>query len=212
VPVRAEAPSDEVSETALTAYLIALEPTAPLTRAGQRFAPVVVRLRYLICADSPDAGEVLRLLESVVTAALDLSTLDGHGVEANLEPVPTETWLALGARPRPSFTLRVDARHVRTPEQTPFVREPLKLMTGTVRSLTGRLLGPDDVPLTGAEVTVMSTGAADRTSPGGTFTFGAVPTGGPIRLVVRAKGRMFIADVDPGDGDPVVVRCNPLEG
>src|SRR5688500_9756204 len=82
VPVRAEAPSDDVTGTALTAYLIGLEPTAPLSRAGQRFAPTVVRLRYLVCADAPDAADVLRLLEAVVTAALDLPAPDGHGIEA----------------------------------------------------------------------------------------------------------------------------------
>jgi hypothetical protein len=211
VPVLADAPSDGSVEPALTAYLLTLEPTAALTRGGRQQSSVVVRLRYLVCATAADPVQALGLLDTVVNAALDLTALGSHGVEVDLEPVPTETWIAFGARPRPSFTIRVEARHARQPQKRPMVREPLKLTGGTVRSLTGRLLGPDDVPLTGAEITVMATGAADRTSPVGTFSFGAVPGGGSVRLAVRAKGRMFTADVDPDD-EPVVVRCNPLEG
>jgi hypothetical protein len=212
VPVLAGVPADGATQPALTAYLLGLEPTASLSRAGQLPAPVVVRLRYLLCADAADAAGALALLDSVMTAALDLNELDGHRVEVDLDPVPAETWLALGARLRPSFTLRIDARHVRLPAEVPLVREPLTLTGGTVRSLSGRLLGPGDVPLMGAEVTVMATGTADRTSSAGAFSFGAVPSQGSVRLAVRAKGRMFIADVDPDDGDPVVVRCDPLEG
>ena len=212
VPVVAGPPTDDAGEPAITAHLLALEPTAPLTRGGYRPASTVVRLRYLVCASAADPTEALRLLDPVVTAALDLATIDGHRVEADLEPLPPETWSALGARMRPSLTLRVDAVHARVPERRPLVRQPLTLQGGVVRSLTGRLLGPDDVPLPGAEVSVMATGATDRTSNAGTFSFGAVPSGGSVRLAVRAKGRMFIADVDPADGDPVVVRCNPLEG
>jgi len=216
VPVLAAAPTDDRgddgSEPSLHAHLVGLEPTAALPRGGPQQAPVVVRLRYLVCAGAGGAGPALELLDKIVTAALDRTELDGHRFEADLEPVPAEIWIALGARMRPSLTIRIDARHVRTPADTPVVREPLTLTGGTIRSLTGRLLGPGDVPLTGAEVTVMATGASDRTSPGGDFTFGAVPGGGPVRLAVRAKGRMFIADVDPNDGEPVVVRCNPLEG
>ena len=211
-PVLAAAPNDEVTEPALTAYLLSVEPTAPLTRSTLGRAPVVVRLRYLVCASAGDPLGALQLLDTVVTAALDLTTIDGQRVEVDLEPVPTETWIALGARPRPSFALRIDARHVRTAERAPAVREPLSLSGGTVRALIGHLLGPGDVPITGAEVTVMSTGATDRTSPVGTFSFGAVPSAGSVRLAVRAKGRMFIADVDPDEDGPVVVRCNPLEG
>lgn len=211
-PVLAAAPSDDVTEPALTAYLLAVEPTAPITRSTLGRAPIVIRLSYLVCASAGDPLGALQLLDTVVTAALDLTMIDGQRVEVDLEPVPTETWIALGARPRPAVTLRIDARHVRTAERGPVVRVPLSLSGGTVRALIGHLLGPGDVPITGAEVTVMSTGATDRTSPVGTFSFGAVPNTGSVRLAVRAKGRMFIADVDPDEGGPVVVRCNPLEG
>jgi hypothetical protein len=118
-PVLAAAPSDEVTEPALTAYLLGVEPTAPLTRSTLGRAPVVIRLRYLVCASAGDPLGALQLLDTVVTAALDLATIDGQRVEVDLEPVPTETWIALGARPRPSMTLKIDARHVRTAERPP---------------------------------------------------------------------------------------------
>ena len=87
------------------------------------------------------------------------------------------------------------------------------MLGSTIRSLTGRLVGPGDVPLVGAEVTLVATGAADRTSSGGTFTFPTVPAGpGPVRLSIRTKGRMFTADIDTDGGEPIVVRCDLLEG
>jgi hypothetical protein len=59
---------------------------------------------------------------------------------------------------------------------------------------------------------VAATRASTRTSTSGTFRFPAVPTGpDPVRLAIRAKGRTFSVDVDPSDGEPVVVRCDLLE-
>lgn len=211
VAVRAEPPTDDATGPSLTACLLRLESTASVA-GGLPRAPIVVRLRYLVCAHAPEPRRELELLDAVVTAALDTPIHLGHRLEVDFEPVAAETWLAFGARPRPSIVLRVDAVHVRGRDEGPVVLEPLRLVGTTVRSFTGRLIGPGDVPLTGVEVTLTATGAAERTSSTGTFTFAAVPGGGPVQLAVRAKGRSFVTAVDPDGGEPVVVRCDPLEG
>lgn len=208
VPVSFGVPADGGEDASITAYLIGLEPTTKLGGDSHRPAPVVVRLRYLVCADAPDPRRALELLDSVLEAALDAA-----GLEVDLTPMPVETWLALGVRPRPAFTVRLSAQHAREAEKTPVVRVPLRLTGATIRSLTGRLLGPGDVALAGSEVTLAATGATSRTSPSGAFVFRTVPAGpGPIRLAVRAKGRAFTVEVDPAEAEPVVVRCDLSEG
>lgn len=212
VPVLAELPGDDAAEAGITAVLLGLESTATLAGALHRPAPLVLRLRYLVCPHAPEPRRALELLEAVVTAALDTPVVGGQRMEVDLTPIAPETWVALGARQRPAITLRVDARHARAPDEVPVVLEPLRLVGATIRSLTGHVLGPGDVPLTGAEVTLRATGAAERTTATGAFTFDAVPAGAPVQLAVRAKGRFFVADVDPDGDEPVVVRCDPLEG
>jgi Carboxypeptidase regulatory-like domain len=176
--------------------------------------PVVVRMRYLVCADSPEPADAVALLDKVLAAVLDHPVLDGGDrLEVDLTPLSAETWMALGAHPRAAFCVRLDAAHEFAPGEVAYVRQPLQLAGSTLRALRGRVVGPDDIPLAGAVVTLAATGAHDRTSPDGTFLFPTVPTGsGPIRLAVRAKGRVFTAEVEPDGDEPLVVHCDPLEG
>jgi hypothetical protein len=206
-------PPDDTDGDVVTAFLLSLEPTTTIARDPHQPSIQVVRLRYLVCADAADPARSLDLLDAIVTALLDAPVLDdGTRLELDLAPVTAETWLALRARPRPAITVRLDARHQRLPDDVPFVREPLQVVGTTIRSLTGLLLDPAGTPLAGAVVTMAATGAADRTSAAGRFSFPTIPAGpGPVRLNVRAKGRFFTADIDPDSADPVVVRCDLLE-
>jgi hypothetical protein len=149
----------------------------------------------------------------VLSAVLDNPVLpEGDRLEVDLGALDPALWTALQARPRPSIALRLDAEHLTAAEEVPVVREPLQLVGTTIRSLTGHLLDPAGTPLSGAVVTLVATGATDRTSPAGAFAFPTLPAGtGPVRLAVRAKGRHFTADVDPDSGEAIVVRCDPLE-
>lgn len=201
-------PGDGGDETSVTAYLLGLEPTTTVAGDPHRQAPMVVRLCYLVCAAAPEPRRAVELLDSVLEAALE-----APGIDVDLSPVPAQTWIALGARPRPALTVRVSGQHTRAAHHASLVREPLQLDGTAVRSMAGRLLGPGDVALAGSEVTLSATGATTRTSPSGAFAFSTVPVGpGPVRLAVRAKGRAYRVDVDPLDGEPVVVRCDLLEG
>lgn len=208
VPVLAGPPGEQTDERSITAFLVAVEPTTKVGGDRHRPAPVVLNLRYLLCADAPEPRAALQLLDTVVEAALD-----AQGLEVDLVPLPFEAWLALGVKPRPVLSVCLSVRHVRTPALAPIVREPLRITSSSLRSLSGRLLGPDDVAMSGSQVTLAATGVTSRTSQSGAFTFSSVPAGpGPIRLDVRAKGQRFTVDIDPIDGDPVVVHCDLLEG
>ena len=103
-----------------------------------------------------------------------------------------------------------------TPRQSSpatYVRRPLRVIAAPVRSISGVLLGPDDEPLVGAQMTLLNTGAVDRTSRHGMFTFPLAPSGDePLGLSIHTAGRYFTTEIDPTDGGPLVVHCDPLEG
>lgn len=204
-----DAPTQD-GEAALGAYLLAVEPVPRVATDKYRPAPVVLRLRYLVAPQAADDRAALELVDRLLEATYDAPLPDD--LEVDLAPAPTDVWQALGVRPRPALTVQVTARFLPRPAERQMVRQPLRVVGAGIRALDGRLLGPDDIPLPGAEVVVAATRAATRTSSSGAFSFPAVPAGpDPVRLTIRTKGRTFSADVDPSDGEPVVVRCDLLE-
>ena len=211
--VAPEPPEDPPASATVSVVLLDVEPTVPVARDPHQRATKVIRLRYLLCADAADAEDSLPLLDAVLAAALETTALPGgHPMELDLRAPAPAVWLALGRRARPCITVRIDVVHVREPDVVPYVREPLRVVGTTIRSLTGRLLDPTGSPIAGAIVSLTATGVGDRTSSSGEFTFSTVPAGaGPVQLGVRAKGRHFTVEVDPSDGEPIVVRCDPLE-
>lgn len=213
VPVRAGPPrdvvADEVVEPELTAYLFELASGLRVNGDAHRPPPTVVRLGYLICADAPEPQQALQVLEAVLVAALEARPDDMGDFEVDLAPLPSEEWTALGVRPRPAVRLRLTAHHQRRVDQGSVVRTPLQLVGTGSQRLAGRVIGPGDQPLAGAEVAVEAIAATTRTSDDGTFSFPMVPTGA-VRLAVRAKGRSFAVDADP-EGEPLVIHCDPSE-
>jgi len=205
-----EAPPGGEEEATLCAYLLAVEPVPRVATDKYRPAPVVLHLRYLVTPQAASDRDALELVDRLLEATYDTALPDD--LEVDLAPAPTDVWQALGARPRPAITVRVTARFLPRPAEMELVREELHVVGAGLRSLTGRVIGPGDIPLAGAEVVVAATRTATRTSNSGTFSFSAVPTGpDPVRLAIRTKGRTFSVDVDPSDGEPVVVRCDLLE-
>ncbi|HEY7072432.1 MAG TPA: carboxypeptidase regulatory-like domain-containing protein [Acidimicrobiales bacterium] len=207
-----DAPEDTPAgkKATLGAYLLAIEPVPRVATDKYHPAPVVLHLRYLVVPEGPDDRAALELVDRLLEATYD-TPLPGD-LDVDLAPAPTDVWQALGARPRPAVTVQLTARFQPRPAEVEYVREQLHVVGTGVRSLGGRVLGPGDIPLAGAEVVVAATRASTRTSNSGTFRFPAVPTGpDPVRLAIRAKGRTFSVDVDPSDGEPVVVRCDLLE-
>lgn len=176
-----------------------------------RPAPATVWVRYLLCATRPGSVRAFEHLDVVLSAVLDPRSSEGREVPVHLDSdvAALPLWSALGVPPRPGVVLRARTSISRAAKQAPPVTAPLRVEGGPVRSLSGRLVGPGEVPLAGAEVTVPSTGARSRTGTDGDFTLASVPTG-PLALAIRVKGRSFDVAVEPSD-EPVLVHCDLTE-
>jgi hypothetical protein len=157
--------------------------------------------------DGRDVGRAHRELWRLLLEAVVRSESDDWSVER--VPPPLEVWRALGVPPRPSFVLRVQARH-EWEHGPPAKRVRERVVEGgPVRSLAGVVVGPGATPLGGVMVDLPSLGQSVETDGTGRFMFPFVPGGEyrPRKLVVRAKGETRDFEV-PGDagGEPLVIE------
>ncbi|MCI0394188.1 MAG: Pvc16 family protein [Chloroflexi bacterium] len=189
-------------------YLLELASAPPL-RGGHSRPPLQFSLRYLVTAWAEEAEEAHQALGRLIFAAME-----NPKFEVELEPVPVETWLALGVKPQPSFILRVPLRLERPEPEVPLVRTPPVVQGVPVTTLHGVLLAPGDIPLAGASVELLSLQLTTRTDSKGRFHFVAVPAE-PVtkQLRVKAKGELFDVEVKlPAPEDkPAVVYCDILK-
>ncbi len=123
-------------------------------------------------------------------------------------------WQAFGTPPRPSFFLQVPFRQERPEIAAERVREPLVLETTQLQPLTGRVVGPNDVPIAEASVEFPSLNARTKTDRKGQFHFAAVPQKSePEQMIVRARGMTTETDVELAgsvDGDRLLtIRIEP---
>jgi hypothetical protein len=92
---------------------------------------------------------------------------------------------------------------------TPLVREPLTTRWSATTTIRGRVLGPRDVPISGALIEVAGFGIAEYSNHRGEFSLAAVGRGGDLDpvLLVSARGVNIQHRLSP-DTDPhaVVVR------
>jgi hypothetical protein len=162
------------------------------------------RVRYLLVGTGAGFLEVLdRALRAV--AGRD-------GMLVVPEPVPAETWRALGAIPRAA--LLVDAPAQVQPTQLPAparVLSPLRLDTVSLRPLHGQVVGTHGVPLAGVRVEATGTGRAAYTDARGGFTLSGLPDRELARLVLFLRDRQLTVDVDPTSTEPVLIHCNLKE-
>jgi hypothetical protein len=173
-------------------------------RASNQRQPMRLRVRYLLTAGGEAGGaEAARLLDPVLSAAAADAS-----VAVVFEPVPVELWRALGLRPRAALLVDVPAQVERATPRVPLVRGPLTLDGTPMRSLSGRVVGPGDVPLAGIRVEAPVVGASTYTDNGGRFAFGGLPAGDPARLVLVGRGRQFEAEVGTDADAPVLIRCD----
>jgi hypothetical protein len=165
-------------------------------------------LRYLVTTWAKQSEEAHRLLGELAFAAMEHPEF-----EVKLNPIPAETWKALGIIPRPSFILQIPLRKEQPAPPTRYVREPLVVQATPVTSLTGIVLGPDDVPIARASVEIPTLQLSTRTDVHGRFTFANVPADPfPTNLRVRAKGREIQVTTEQSTPDePLVIRFNLFE-
>lgn len=180
--------ADAGDKPLVSCYLLALATAPPARGAGTRGpVPQQFALRYLISVSAADPQEAHRVLGPLVFAAMDRA-----GCEVELDMLPADLWLALGVVPRPAFILRVPLRLARPEPATGIVLHPIVINEAPLRSLSGRVVGPGDIPLAGARLELPSLHLATRSDHRGRFAFPPIPIDPlPPELVITARGRVL---------------------
>jgi hypothetical protein len=200
-------PARELKGRGVGLYLLDLTP-APVPR-GIRKPPLQIKLRYLVTTHADDPLESHRMLGKLLIAALQESEF-----EVEQEPLPIALWEALQVEPRPSFVLRVPLTHEQPEKLAPPVRLPLVIKSTQFATLTGQVVGPENIPIANARVEVPALELHTHTDSNGRFHFSTVPVDPfPKLLRVRAKGQEFSVDTKQvaSAAEPLVIHLQ-LEG
>jgi hypothetical protein len=194
------APGVQPGGQGVSLYLIDVL-SSPPPRAARKVR-LEVMLRYLVSTWHEKPSEAHRLLGELLFAALANSDFS---VESG--PVPAEVWKSLNVAQRPGFLMRVPLYKdlPERPASKPVRKLALQAVPGT--TLTGLVVGPGDVPLSGALVQLPSLNLNARTDPWGRFGFSNI-AGEPADqvLCVRAKGREQTFRTAENKGPDGVVR------
>jgi uncharacterized protein DUF4255 len=189
-------------------YLLELTQTPPPARSRRR-PPIQINLRYLVTTHAAETKEAHQMLGDLLVAALK-----DPEFEVEQEPLPISLWTALKIAPQPSFVLRVPFNVERPEKIAPPVLRPLIVKSSALRSLSGQVLGPKDIPIMDARVELPALQLHTNTDSKGRFHFSTVPAEPhPKFLRVRAKGREYSINTEhaASTGEPLVIHLQ-LEG
>ncbi|PWR13937.1 carboxypeptidase regulatory-like domain-containing protein [Micromonospora acroterricola] len=204
-PVPIGPPRTDGDAAGLTLWPLELRPARQTRSSGAVREPYRFTVRYLLCVTGP-AG--LPRLDRVLTAA----TGDAR-YPVVLEAGEAPLWSAFGTAPRPALLIDVPAQVDHPTPAAPPVLRPLRLRQLGLRTLAGRVVGPEDQPLAAMRVELPGTASATRTGTDGRFLIVGVPHDpehpGPVRLRLTGRGLVLTADVDPADPDIVIVCAPP---
>lgn len=200
-------PGATKGKAGISCYLLELVENPPLR--GARRAPLQLALHYLVTswADSHEASQ--RLLGDLIFAAME-----HEEYEVLLRPLPAEMWRALGTVPQPCFLLRVLVRVDREERRVPRVREPVAIDGAPVVQLHGIVLGPGDIPISGAQVELPALQRVTRTDSQGRFRInGVAPEPRVKQLRIRAKGETLDISVEQPAlaEEPVLIHFDLLD-
>jgi hypothetical protein len=190
----------------VSVYLLDLVNT-PVQREAKR-SWLEISLRYLITTWAEDPLEAHRLLGELLFAGMEHA-----GYEVEQTYVPVDLWRAFNVQPRPGFFLRVPMRKTLPERKAKPVRKLVAEVSPT-KAVYGTVLGPDDIPLSGALVEMPALNLSTRSDHKGQFQFAMVPAESRAGLLrVRAKGRelaISAAELRWGD-EPVIIRFERME-
>lgn len=189
-------------------YLLEVMKAAP-PNSTQRPVPLQLTLRYLITTWSDKPEETNQRLVELMLAAMQ-----NADYEVEAEPLSASVWTALGAAPRPSFILRVPLLYERPSVTTKLVRQIPKILLSPGSSFYGRVLGPEEIPLSDCRVEIPALGLSTNTDYDGRFCFPLAPGEGTTKLLVKARGRELSVSSDknyPDSAAPLVINFSPLE-
>lgn len=177
---------------------------APAARRGPGPAPLQLRARYLVTAPGFTPSDEAQCLVDLAFGAFPLLRIE-------LDPFPPgpDTWTALGTHARPALIAGVLLERERELRAVPRVREPLVTRWSRTTTLAGVVMGPRDVPISGALVELDGSALTTYTNHRGEFSFKTVPAGEPApSLLVSAKGTQLRVSVGGhgGPDDPLLIR------
>ncbi|WBB76243.1 carboxypeptidase-like regulatory domain-containing protein [Micromonospora sp. WMMD1128] len=202
-PVPVGPPRDDPAG-GLTVWPLELRPARQTASGGTAREPYRFVVRLLVSGGGPAA---LPALDRVLAAAAE----GGHA-ELVLAAGDPALWRALGVAPRPALLLDVPVRIDRPTPTAPPVRQPLQLRQLELRTLDGRVVGPQGQPLAAMRVELVGTAQATETDAAGRFRLVGVPhdpdaPDRPVRIRLIGRGRVHTAELDPAGDDLVVVRA-----
>jgi hypothetical protein len=200
--VSLEAPAASQGRSGIDLYLLSLGAAPPLR--GLERSPLQFSLHYLVTSWDSEPLRAHKALGDLVCAAMQEAEFE---VQFDPSGVP---WGALGVAPRPAILLKVPARLVLPEPSTALVRKPLVLQAGPISRLSGRVVGPDDVPIAGARVHVAALNLSVRTDNDGRFALPVPSRAQQIHVTARGRALSLKAEPSP-DGAPLIIRFDPRE-
>jgi len=173
----------------------------PETLAAQRGDQLRLQVRYLVAVDGP-APAALALWDRL------LQTEQPYLVP---EEVSSLLWQTIGVPQRLGLLLEVPVQYTRPVTTAPRVTALPRLVSISMREVSGRVVTPGGVPLAGMRVAVADGTTATHTDTNGHFVLSGVNADQPMRLVVAGRGLRLTAEVAAvfGDGaaEPIVITC-----
>lgn len=161
-----------------------------------------VALDYLVAVRFADPLAEHRSLAEIAFAAMETA-----GYEIVADRSAADACAAIGLRPSAGIVLRAQARLSRELPRAPLVREPAITRLVPLGHVEGVVVGPGNIPIAGAFITLEGDARAAVTGPDGRFRF-ATPAGTPVHITARARSTEAAVSAEPGD--PAVIQL-PLE-
>lgn len=170
--------------------------------------PLQITLRYLVTVwtGAPES-------EHDILGKLIFAALENREIEVEQEPLPPHLWIAFGMAPRPSFTIRVPCRRERDWKVAPPVRFAPTLEYTRLRSMTGRVVGPESIPLSGVRVEMPEFHLTTRTDSTGFFLFAGIPVEPAEKWVeLRVNDSVMRQKVRIPNDQPLEIQLQEKEG
>ncbi len=200
-------PRPETSGQGVSLYLLDLLRSSAMSAAKP--APLELTSRYLVTAwaEEPEAAHDL-------LTQLLFSAIENTEFELEREAPPINLWRAFGVTPQPAFVLRVPVRLERERGPVKLVRQPVRVEVASRAAFHGRILGPQDTPLSDCSIEVPALGLSTSSDHDGRFHFSGLPTPGKTQFLLRARSRVLSISSDGSFTDqrmPMLIRFTSLE-
>lgn len=203
--VALSAPADQGAAPLVGLYLLDLHASPPAK--GPRRSPQQIELGYLVTAWAPSPETSHSMLWALVFGAMEMAEF-----EVDLTPISSQLWQAFGVVPRPAFMLRLSLRRERPEEPVRLIKSAIELTASPMESMAGLLLGPHEIPIVNARVSLPGLRLTAHTDERGCFRFAAIPcTTAVQRFHIQARGREFMIEAHyrAGDLEPLIIHIDP---